>query len=685
MRRKSTGVQIYQVSLAQNVLNTVPLTGIAQSGILNSYYRDNETNEIVEGAVVVYAPDDQQGFPCGYGEDGQLFTADDPIVDLPSGFTVANIAADGTITFDRSVTARVDVADSPGSASPDFSDQGIVESFDTLTDFLRERYVFNEFNDIDWDALYAEYSPRVEEAEADEDLGAYFLALVDLAHDLFDAHVYVQPGDIVSDPKALKTAREGLTRDGGGVGAELTELDDGRIIVSDIDPEGPAAAAGLAFGAEVVRVDGVPVQEALDEAVRYLVFPGTPESKRILDVQYLFKQPIGTEFEVTYRLPDTDNEVTTTLTSIYDVPTQADRPIMPMEYRLTDGVGYVTWPGFARTGIATHIFADFIKVMNQQQIPGIIIDLRSNGGGSALMEFAVMSYLFDEENPLNLGIADDYRFNVGTGEWVREPKNSELSGPAGFQPYQGDVVMLVNETCASACEFMSYWLQASGRADIVGQYGTEGAGGNTNGIFLPGNMQFNYTAGTDLDNETGLPTFQGVGVQPDVRVPVSEETERTKFEGGDPVLDAGIEHLRRLAFERMDLQPTTFVSETVAAIVPTLWTPDETGTAYTSPDAPIQLSVSAWTETDEMNPDSIMLNAYPGVLKISDLETDAGTWSIYGVEGTDDGTDVYTILAVSVINEQPYIVSTSTTDENLAVLMVEYVLLPVLRAFEVVE
>ena len=87
---------------------------------------------------------------------------------------------------------------------------------------------------------------------------------------------------------------------------------------------------------------------------------------------------------------------------------------------------------------------------------------------------------------------------------------------------------------------MSYWLKANERATIVGQYATEGAGGTTNAVYLPGKMQFNYTASTILDNKTNQPAFQAVGVEPDVRVPVTEETERSKLEGGDPVLDAGI-------------------------------------------------------------------------------------------------------------------------------------------------
>jgi hypothetical protein len=201
-------------------------------------------SSLAKGALVVYAPDDQQGFPCGYGEDGKLFTADDPIVTLPQGFTVANID-NGTITFDRAQVAKVNVADAPSGATLDFSDQGIAASFTTLIDFLKQRYVFIEFYDIDWDALKATYLPRVEQADADANLGEYFIVLLDLAHDLADAHVYVQPGSILTDPKALEAAKGGLPNLWGGLQAGLVELNDGRIIVTSVTPGGPAATAGL--------------------------------------------------------------------------------------------------------------------------------------------------------------------------------------------------------------------------------------------------------------------------------------------------------------------------------------------------------------------------------------------------------------------------------------------------------
>src|SRR3990172_8750290 len=50
--------------------------------------------EIYGGQVGVYAGDDQQGFPSDFGPDGSLFTEDDPIVQLPQGWTEIGLDTD---------------------------------------------------------------------------------------------------------------------------------------------------------------------------------------------------------------------------------------------------------------------------------------------------------------------------------------------------------------------------------------------------------------------------------------------------------------------------------------------------------------------------------------------------------------------------------------------------------------
>jgi hypothetical protein len=63
------------------------------------------------------------------------------------------------------------------------------------------------------------------------------------------------------------------------------------------------------------------------------------------------------------------------------------------------------------------------------------------------------------------------------------------------------------------------------------------------------------------------------------------------------------------------------------------------------------------------------------------LPTDAGTWSIYGAQIGD----TYNVYGVIVLDDQAYLVRTTTTDEQLVALMTEFNFVPALRSFAVVQ
>jgi hypothetical protein len=71
------------------------------------------------------------------------------------------------------------------------------------------------------------------------------------------------------------------------------------------------------------------------------------------------------------------------------------------------------------------------------------------------------------------------------------------------------------------------------------------------------------------------------------------------------------------------------------------------------------------------------------VRKASDWATDAGSWSVYAVQTGDGSSATVDVYGVNVIEGQPYLVKASTTDESLLPLMVEFVFVPALQAFEV--
>jgi len=294
---EDTGVQIFSALVGANINGGSHLEQLDQNDDLASYLTDPTTGEITEGSLLVYAPDAEQGFPSGFGADGLLFTADDPAVGLPQGYTVVSFGPDG-FTFDRAADAVLNVLESAESASPDFSDQGYVEAFNSLIDHLAVRYSYTELRKLDWEALRAEFLPQIEQAaevlESNPNAGGaiYVYTLHQLAQKVRDAHVMA----VVQDPafggeigtlNALKDQPIAVN-----VGASTVELSDGRILVTDVVTGSPAAAAGWGAGTEIVAVDGVAVADRIPQ-VYYKETVGTDEAQRLFQVNNLLKFPGG--------------------------------------------------------------------------------------------------------------------------------------------------------------------------------------------------------------------------------------------------------------------------------------------------------------------------------------------------------------------------------------------------------
>ncbi len=266
-----------------------------QAGDLSSYLTDPTSGEITEGSLLIYAPDDKQGFPSGFGDDGILFTNDDPAVALPQGYTVVHFGSDG-FTFDRSNDAELDLIQNPESDSPDFSKQGIVESYNSLIDHLAKRYSFTDLRKLDWEAMRAEFLPQVEEAEQaavdNPNMGGaiYAFVLHQVAQKVRDAHVMATIGDAAFareiGPLLILKNQPIATN----VGANTVELSDGRIIVTDVITGSPAAEAGWRLGTEIVAVDGTPVADRIP-TVYYNETVGTDEAQRLFQVNNLLKFP----------------------------------------------------------------------------------------------------------------------------------------------------------------------------------------------------------------------------------------------------------------------------------------------------------------------------------------------------------------------------------------------------------
>ena len=149
-------------------------------------------------------------------------------------------------------------------------------------------------------------------------------------------------------------------------------------------------------------------------------------------------------------------------------------------------------------------------------------------------------------------VFDWYYFDQDADGLIRKfPQERHLSAPRPELAYTGPLVVLIDESCASACEYFTQHLQLLDRATVIGQYGSKGAGGPIDRIALSSSdgVFFQYTMGRTTFAGSDEFNIEAKGVVPDVRVPVTLESELAKLRSEDPVMQAAIAELDRVISE----------------------------------------------------------------------------------------------------------------------------------------
>jgi C-terminal processing protease CtpA/Prc len=541
-----TGVMIFQVAYWTNTFGDGLLEERDQGGggwstayASARISSDADTQrEYIGGKLLIYAPDGQQAFPSGFGDDDLLFTEDDPLVTVPQGYTVVDMDTD-PFTFDRSAHATIDLIEGEGVEADDFSDLSYTEAFDAMVEKMRTEYAFTENKSIDWDALVAEFRPRIAEAEANNDSTAYQFALRDFLWSIPDGHVAMTFSDVIVNQFFAETD--------GGIGIAIREVDGGRVIVNYVLEGSPAAETGIELGAEIVAIDGMPILDYVDSVQAWSAPFSTPHTERLQNLRYATRFEVGEEVEVTFINPGETEEQTVTLTAInerdsfnfssfnagtsgFELPVEYE-PIQDNKYMLVEITSF-----FDDERLTVQLWERMITNAINNGVQGIIIDMRNNGGGSGFLATQMAAYFFQEE--LNLGNTgyydeelDDFFFDTNTEEQFYLPPE-ELR-------YDGEVVVIVGPNCSSACEFFSYMMSLQDRATLIGHYPTGGLGGSVEQFFMPDDITIQFTIGRAVDAEGNI-HIEGIGAVPDIVVPVTEEV---LFSEDDALLDAAIAYL----------------------------------------------------------------------------------------------------------------------------------------------
>lgn len=541
------GVQIFTVAYSPNLAGGPFSEGDDKSygwpGYLASVITDPENqDEVIGGRLVIWAPDDRQQFPSGFGGDGLLFTADDPVAPVPAGYSVIDLDVSpfGIIRDEVVTLALHEPAD---IAIKDFSEESYMDAFQKMFDFVKTEYAFNgiEGKQPDWDEVYARVLPEVQAAQDSSDATAYYLALRDFTYAFNDGHVGLSGGDIEQQIFSDTVS--------SGYGFAIRQLDDGRVMVTYVTAGGPAEKAGIKMGAVVTGLGDQPIAGAI-RAVKPLALPASMESTiEYQQTRYLLRAPVGTTTRITFINPGSITERSIELTAVQEqesffftsIMKGYDYNALPVEYKIYDTqygkVGYVKInSNYDDLNLVVRLFERALKTFTRNnyddtKVAGLVIDMRQNSGGAGL---GLAGFLTDKEIPM--GLLEYYSSNTGKFE----PQGERGKVLPNVNQYRFDkMVVLVDQACASACELEAYGFSQVPGMKVMGTSPSAGAEAEVarGQIELPEGFSMQVPTGR-FTLPDGSIFLEGKGVQLTHRIPVDEALVLSTSE--DAVLDAAI-------------------------------------------------------------------------------------------------------------------------------------------------
>ncbi len=219
----------------------------------------------------------------------------------------------------------------------------------------------------------------------------------------------------------------------GGIGAMITKIDD-YVVISEPYEGFPAQKAGLLPGDRIIEINGVDAKGKSTEDVSKIL-RGQPNTS----VTLLINRPhVEQSFKVSFNRE------------------KVSVPSVPYSAYISDGIGYVRLNSFTKN-CANNVKSSIMELKNEQNLEGLILDLRGNPGG-LLNESVDIVNLFVEKG-------------VEVVNTKGKIKSWDKSYVASKNPLDIDVplVVLINSASASASEIVSGAIQDLDRGVIIGQ------------------------------------------------------------------------------------------------------------------------------------------------------------------------------------------------------------------------
>jgi len=289
----------------------------------------------------------------------------------------------------------------------------------------------------------------------------------------------------------------------------------GRVVVTDVDGDSPAATAGISPGFILLTIDGQPIEEIIESAV--LRAPHTEANKIFHQTETVLRRLFG-EPDTTITVTFLDGGGAHHSALLRRARRQGGITLDPAlpeifvaveERQLNGEICYLRFPAF-QPDTPDQVLSAIDRCPKSEPL---LLDLRGNNGGSAEATSRILSSFVRQTSLVYTRVGRDREIPV-----LIEPAVSRHEGP---------VVIMVDELSIFAAENLAGIMQHLGLAEVLGRRTPGqvlwGESRTLNGgamLFLP-TAQLLYPDGSNLE---------GLGVTPDLSVALQREDLLSGFD-----------------------------------------------------------------------------------------------------------------------------------------------------------
>ena len=317
--------------------------------------------------------------------------------------------------------------------------EGRLAVFDDVWETIQERYYDPTFHGLDWQAKRATFRPAAARAANTHE---FYEVLRQMIASLKDAHTRVYSPDEKFDWWSPRFVTVGLT---------IREVQ-GAPAVIYIDPNSAAAKTDIQQGDIIASIDNLPVAEFIVHRMRSAGLAADDGYYRFRTVATLFDGAAGTTVKVGWTTRNGKQK--SAVLQRYWSQRQ-----LGFNNQRKGKIAVLRIDAFTQS-----VALDFSKVLPQvlEGAEGVILDLRSNGGGDAEAMADVASLFLDDGT--NLG-----KFADRSGaSFELQTFSKRLWRIPGLLPTKLPLVVLTSENTSSAAEILVAALQTKRRARVIG-------------------------------------------------------------------------------------------------------------------------------------------------------------------------------------------------------------------------